>query len=151
VSQFVRDVVVSCQPEHVFGVLSEIERLPEFSPMTVAVRNGPGRALQVGDHFEQAIKVLGMEFDTNWEVTEVVANHLIRAEGTSEHNGRASLVQTIDAVGEGSRVTFEVDYDPPFGLLGEIADKVVFERRNEEQAEQILDRLKTLCEGVPAS
>ena len=47
-------------------------------------------------------------------------------------------------------MSFDVDYDPPFGILGEIADKLVFERRNEEQAEQILARLKELCEGASA-
>lgn len=150
-TNFVRDIVVSCPPAHVFDVLSNVERLPEFSDMTVAIRNGPGRAVQVGDTFEQAVKVLGVEFDTDWEVTEVVPAQTIRVEGRSQHNGKASLTQQVTAEGTGSRVSFEVDYDPPFGILGEIADKVVFERRNEEQAEQILNRLKELCEGATAS
>jgi hypothetical protein len=36
------------------------------------------------------------------------------------------------------------------GLLGEIADKVLFERRHEEEAEHILGRIKELCEVAPA-
>jgi ribosome-associated toxin RatA of RatAB toxin-antitoxin module len=48
-SKFAREVVVSCPPNHVFDVLSNVERLPEFSHSTVAIRNGPGRAIQVGD------------------------------------------------------------------------------------------------------
>jgi len=149
-ANFVRDVVVSCPAAHVFGVLSNVERLPEFSEMTIAVRNGPGRAVQKGDHFEQAVKVLAVEFDTEWEVVDVVPDSMIRVEGRSHSNGRATLTQHITPEGEGSRVSFEVDYDPPFGILGEIADKLVFERRNEEQAEQILARLKELCEGASA-
>lgn len=150
-SKFTREVSVSCPPSHVFDVLSNVERLPEFSHLTVAVRNGPGRPVQVGDRFEQAVKVLGVEFDTEWEVTEVVANTTIRVEGASQHSGKASLTQNVAPEGTGSRVTFEVDYDPPFGILGEIADKVVFERKNEEDAERILARLKELCEGAPAA
>ena len=150
-SKFTRDVVVACPPSHVFGVLSNVERLPEFSHLAVAIRNGPGRAIEVGDRFEQAVKVLGIEFDTDWEVTEVVADTTIRVEGRSQHSGKASLTQTVAPEGTGSRVTFEVDYDPPFGILGDIADKVVFERKNEEDAEHILARLKELCEGTPAS
>ena len=150
-TNFVRDIVVACPPDHVFDVLSNVERLPEFSEMTVAIRKGPGRAVQVGDKFEQAVKVLGVEFDTEWKVTEVVPARTIRVEGSSQHNGKASLTQHVTAEGTGSRVSFEVDYDPPFGILGEIADKVVFERKNEEQAEQILNRLKELCEGSAAS
>jgi hypothetical protein len=44
-------------------------------------------------------------------------------------------------------VSFEIEYDPPFGIL---ADKDVFEKRHEHDAEQILVNLKTLCEGVAA-
>ncbi|MGB8857688.1 MAG: hypothetical protein WCC60_00455 [Ilumatobacteraceae bacterium] len=47
-------------------------------------------------------------------------------------------------------MTFEIEYDPPFGILGDIADKAVFEKRHEHDAEQILVGLKTLCEGVAA-
>lgn len=146
-----REVEVSCPPDRVFAVLSDIERLPELSDMTVAVRKGPGRPIQAGDRFEQVVKVLGIEFDTEWEVTEVEPDSLIRVEGRSKSNGRASLSHHITAEGSGSRVRFEVDYDPPLGLLGEIADKVVFERRHEEEAELLLARLKDLCERVPTA
>jgi len=151
VTSIERDVVVSCPPDRVFALLSDVERLPELTEMTVAVRNGPGRPIQAGDRFEQVIKVIGIEFDTDWEVTEVVADRLIRVEGRSKSNGRASLTQHISSEGAGTRVTFNVDYDPPLGLLGEIADKVLFERRHEEEAEHILARLKELCEVAPTA
>jgi len=43
-------------------------------------------------------------------------------------------------------VELAVDCDPPLGIFGETADKLVFERRNEQDAEQLLASLKTLCE-----
>jgi len=146
-----RDIAVLCPRDHVFSVLSNVERLPEFSDMTVAVKNGPGRPLEKGDRFDQVVKVMGIELDTEWEVTEVEADRKIRIEGRSKSNGRASLTESLTDEGDGCRVTIEVDYDPPLGLLGEIADKVLFERGHEEQAEQILARLKALCEGAPVS
>ena len=72
--------------------------------------------------------MLGVEFDTEWKVTEVVPSQTIRVEGNSQHNGKASLTQRITAEGTGARVSLEVDDDPPYGILGEIADKVVFVR-----------------------
>ncbi len=146
-----REVVVSCPPERVFAVLSNVERLTEFSDMTVAVRKAPGRPIRPGDHFEQAVKVLGVEFDTEWEVTEVEPDRLIRIEGRSASNGRASLTHHLSPDGTGTRVRFDIDYDPPLGLLGEIVDKLGFERHHEKEAEQILARLKELCEAVPAA
>jgi carbon monoxide dehydrogenase subunit G len=145
-----RQISISCAPKQVFDVLTDIERLAEFSHMSVAIKNGPGRALAKGDHFDQVVTVLHVELDTEWEVTELVEGVSIRVEGRSRANGSASVVQHIAPEGDGSLVTFEVDYEPPFGLLGDIADKVVFEQRHEHDAEQILVGLKTLCEGVAA-
>lgn len=145
-----RQISISCAPKEVFKVLADVERLAEFSHMTVAISNAPGRMLAVGDHFNQVVKVLHVELDTEWEVTEVVADETIRVEGRSKANGSASVTQHVAAQGDGSLVTFEIEYDPPFGILGDIADKAVFEKRHEDDAEQILVGLKTLCEGVAA-
>jgi hypothetical protein len=143
-----RQISISCTPRKVFEVLADIELLAEFSHMTVGVSNGPGRMLAVGDRFEQIVKVLHIELDTEWEVTEIVTGERIRVEGRSKANGSATVTQQIAAQGDGSLVTFEIEYEPPFGILGDIADKAIFEKRHEHDAEQILVGLKTLCEGV---
>ena len=143
-----RDIAVSCPPEHVFAVLANVERLPEFSDMTVRVENGPGRPVEVGDTFDQVVKILGIELDTEWEVTGVVPGRSITVSGISKSNGKASLTETITPTGDGCRVDFEVDYDLPLGILGEIADKLIVEKKNEDTAEQILTKLKALCEGT---
>lgn len=140
-----RQISIACPPAQVFAVLADVERLADFSHMTVDVK-GPGHPLAVGDRFEQTVKVLHIELDTEWEVTEVIPDESIRVEGRSKANGSASMTQRIAPEGDGSLVTFEIEYDPPFGLLGDIADKLGFERGHERDAEQILDALKTLCE-----
>lgn len=145
-----RQISISCPPSEVFAVLADVERLAEFSHMTVGISNGPGRMLAVGDHFDQVVKVLHIELDTEWEVTEVVVDETIRVEGRSKANGSATITQHVAAQGDGSLVTFEIEYDPPFGILGDIADKAVFEKRHERDAEQILLGLKTLCQGAAA-
>ena len=150
-ANIIREASASRQSSEVFAVAAQTERLPEFSDMTVAVNNGPGRPLQVGGHFDQIVKVVGIEVDTEWEVTEMVADSRIKIEGRSKSNGRASITETVTPHVDGCVVRLVVDYDPPLGLLGEIADKVLFEKGHEEQAEQILIRLKTLCETVPST
>lgn len=39
------------------------------------------------------------------------------------------------------------DYDLPLGVLGDAVDVIYLHDKNEEQADQILSRLKALCEG----
>ena len=145
-----RQIEVSCEPRAIFDVLADVERLAEFSHMTVRVDNGPGRPLAVGDHFDQVVKLLHLEINTEWEVTELVAGERIRVEGRSKANGSATITQHVVAQGDGSLVTFDIEYEPPFGILGEIADTALFEKRHEDDAEQILEGLTTLCEGAGA-
>lgn len=143
-----REITIDAAPSEVFAVLRDLDRLPQLSEMTVEVRNGPGRPIETGDRFDQIVSVAGVEIDSEWEVTEMAADSLLRVEGRSKSNGKASMTERVTPAGSSSRVELEVDYDPPFGLLGDIADKVVFERRHEDEAEQILNRLKALCEGT---
>ncbi len=145
-----RSTVVDCPPERVFQVLSLVERLPEFSSMTVEIRNGPGRPLQAGDRFEQVVKVLGKELESEWTVVEVVAPSLQHLEGTAAGGARATLIERLTAEGTGTRVELDVDYDLPLGILGEAIDAVYLHRKNEEQADEILERLKALCEATPS-
>ena len=146
-----REITIDSTPSRAFALLRNLDRLTELSEMTVEVRNGPGRDIKAGDRFDQIVKVAGLEIDTEWEVTAMVPDSLIRVEGRSKSNGRASLTERVMAVGDACRVELEVDYDPPFGLLGELADKALFESRHEDEAEQILARLKALCEDAPAT
>ena len=145
-----RTITIDATASEVFAILQDLDRLPELSEMTVEVRNAPGRPIQTGDRFDQIVRVAGVEIDTEWEVTEVVVDSLVRVEGRSKSNGNATMTERVIAAGAACRVELDVDYDPPFGLLGEIADKIVFERRHEDEAEQILGRLESLCETAIA-
>jgi hypothetical protein len=74
VAKIEREIVVSCSPDHVFDVVSNIERLPEFSEMTVAVKNGPGRAVRTGDRFEQVVKVADGQGRIEDDAETILAN-----------------------------------------------------------------------------
>lgn len=147
-SSLTRATTVACPPDHVFAVLADVERLPEFSEMTVAVRDGPGRPVQVGDRFEQVVRVLGKELESEWHVVEVNPPSLLRFEGTAPGGARAVLVERLVPEGDGTRVELDVEYDLPLGLLGEAVDAVYLHGKNESQAEEILAKLKLLCEST---
>lgn len=148
-SSLTRSTTVACPPERVFAILAEVERLPEFSGMTVAVRNGPGRPIQAGDIFDQVVTVLGKELESEWRAVEIDAPSLLRFEGTAPGGARASLTERLTPEGAGTRVELEVDYDLPLGLLGQAVDAVYLHGKNETQAEEILASLKSLCESTP--
>lgn len=143
-----RSTTVACPPQRVFDVLTDVERLAEFSDMTIEVRNGPGRKVEVGDRFEQRMRLLGKELDTEWTVVEIDAPSQLRFEGTGPAGSRATLVERLAPDGNGTKVELDVDYDLPLGVLGDAVDAVYLHGKNEEQADEILAKLKVLCEGT---
>lgn len=143
-----RSTTIDCAPERVFAVLSDVDRLPQFSSMTVDVRNGPGRPIQAGDTFDQVVKILGKELESRWRVVEVRPPSVIRCEGEATAGARATLTETLAPEGTGTRVELDVDYDLPLGILGDAVDAVFLHSKNEEQADEILARLKSLCEAA---
>ncbi|MEY2471575.1 MAG: hypothetical protein QOK28_904 [Actinomycetota bacterium] len=143
-----RTTTVACPPTKVFSVLSDVDRLPEFSEMTVAVRNGPGRALQTGDRFEQVVRVLGKELESEWQVVEVMEPSLLRFEGNTPGGAKATLTERLTPDGNGTLVELDVDYDMPLGLLGDAIDALYLHSKNEENADEILAKLKALCEAT---
>lgn len=143
----VRSTTIACPPQRVFDVLTAVERLPEFSDMTVDV-HGPGRPVEVGDRFDQVVRVLGKELETEWEVVEVVAPTRLRFTGTGPAGATATLVETLEPAGDGTTVRLDVEYDLPLGILGDAVDALFLERKNEEAADEILARLAALCQGT---
>ena len=143
-----RSTVVACPPDRVYAVLADVERLPEFSDMTVAVRGGPGRPVRVGDRFEQVVSLVGQELDSEWQVVELDPPSLLRFEGSAAGGVRATLIERLVPEGDGTRVELDVDYELPLGVLGRAVDSVYLHRKNEEQADEILAKLKRLCEAA---
>lgn len=142
-----KSIEIGCPPQTVFDVLSRVDRLREFSEMTVDVRDHPGRPVVAGDTFVQVVKVAGIDLTSEWEVVEVSPPNLLRFRGRSPGNGSAELTERIEETADGSLVALTVDYELPLGVLGEIADKLVLERQSENAAEDILQRLRAVCAG----
>jgi carbon monoxide dehydrogenase subunit G len=140
-----RSASVACQPDRVFDVLTDVDRLKEFSEMTVEVR-GPGRPVQPGDRFEQVVRVLGKDLETEWEVVEVERPHRLRFTGTGPAGAHATLTETLEPEGDGTRVELDAEYDLPLGILGDAVDALFLERKNGEAAEAILAKLASLCQ-----
>lgn len=150
-TEIVRSTRIGSPPSAVFAVLRDVRRLPEVSHLTVEVRDAPARPLQVGDRFEQVIRLLGVELSTDWEVTELRTDELLRVVGRTTADGHATLTHSLVRDGAGTSLTMTVAYEPPLGIIGEIADHLVFERRNEQDAEEILGNVRTLCESGTAT
>lgn len=96
---------------------------------------------------------MGRQLETDWTITELDRPQHVAYEAKGPAGATLRMGQTVEASGNGSRVSFEVDYELPGGAVGGLAAPLI-ERRNEREVEHSLHNLKELAEhagGGPAS
>ena len=145
-NQIRRELDIAASPETIFSLLTDVDRLPDWSTITVETRDpSPGR-LKEGDTFTQTLRVLGRTLETDWRVTELEAPRGVAYAATGPAGARLRMRQAVRAHEGGSTVTFDVEYELPGGFLGDLAE-LVAGRRNERELEHSMQNLKDLAEA----
>jgi uncharacterized protein YndB with AHSA1/START domain len=141
-----RSIHIDASPEDVFTQLETWDGLRRWSTITVD-HTGPPSCSQVGERFQQTIRVAGIDLRTDWEVTDYDPPRRIAYRATGPGDSHTRMRQHVTADGDGSRLDLEVEYELPAGVLGQAVDRLSVQRRNEPEAEHTLDKLKDLLEN----
>jgi uncharacterized protein YndB with AHSA1/START domain len=145
-----RSIHIDERPEDVFHVLTDLKLIPRWAVIAQDTYVRPESELtEAGQEFHWTIRVAGMDLETDWVVTEFVPPRAVAYQVESAHEGRLEMKQRVlDAGDGGSRVELELDYDLPYGFIGEALDRVVVEKRNQGVMERSLENLKDLIEAL---
>jgi uncharacterized protein YndB with AHSA1/START domain len=145
-----RSVHIDESPGEVFRILTDLRLTPRWAVIAQDTYVRPENDLtEVGQEFHWTIHVAGIDLETDWVVTEYEPPRAVAYEVKSPHEGRLEMRQLVlDAGDGGSRVELQVDYDLPYGLLGEALDRALVERRNQAVMERSLRNLKDLVEAI---
>ena len=141
-----RQIEIGRPPPEVFALLTDLDRLHEWATIVVGTRDMSELPLREGCTFRQTLRVMGRELESDWRVTELEVPRRVAYEAAAPGGGKLTMRQTVGPGDGGSRVELELDYELPGGWLGEVLDRGVVEEQNEREAEQSLERLKTLVE-----
>ncbi len=144
-TQIRKTTEVDAAQDHVFSLLTDLDRLPDWSTITVATHDAPSQPLRTGDTFRQSLRIVGRSIDTDWTVTELDRPRHVAYEAKGPAGAWLRMAQTVESTGDGSTVSFEVDYELPGGVIGDLASSLA-ERRNEREVEHSLHNLKELAE-----
>lgn len=142
-----RTIEIEAPPERVFELLTDLDRLQDWATIAGDAENPPAKPLSQGATWKHKVKVAGVELTGDWKVVALDPPRLVQYEATRNEGGWLKMRQSVAPAGQGSRVELEVDYELPWGVLGQAVDKLVVERRNEREAEESLQNLKDILEG----
>jgi len=148
-----RTIEIARPPEEIFDYITDLDRLTEWATMVKETRDLGDRPIKQGTTFSQTIKAAGsVDIDCDWHVKQLQRPRHVHYEATAPDGGQMQMSQTIMPLDGGrSKVEIDLDYDVPGGVLGQIADKLVFEGQNEKEADTSLENLKRILEGAASS
>ena len=137
-----RSIIINAPPEKVFAYLQDPMNVPEWLPGMIEVRNITGS--DVGQRYEWTYKMLGIHFNGESEVTEIIQNE--RFVLKSKAGIESIWVYTYEPHEGGTKLSLDLDYKVPVPVLGKLAEKLVL-KTNEREAELAMENIKTIVEA----
>jgi carbon monoxide dehydrogenase subunit G len=131
-------------PEEVFDLLLDVNRLGEWVTAHRAIVDGPGGALAVGSTFTQKLRLAGVSFKVDWEVTRLERPRIVEWQGSGPGGSDARVCYSLAANEAGARFDYVNEFRLPGGKLAQVAGRAVGEGRARREARDSLERLRNL-------
>jgi coenzyme Q-binding protein COQ10 len=139
-----RSILIDASTDTIDAIALDGNRLPEWY---VGIEQATPDDLypEVEGRVSLVYKAAAVTFNLTLTVRELARGHHI----SYQMSGMMVGTQEWSYAPEGgkTRLTAQVEYDMPGGVLGKIADKLVVERVNTRNLEESLENLKALVEG----
>jgi carbon monoxide dehydrogenase subunit G len=130
----------------VYGTMMDPSRLAEWVTIHREVSDAPEPPLSEGDSFEQKLALAGKSFKVRWKVRRADRPTAADWEGRGPAGSAARVAYRLAEKGEGTRVSYENEFDFPAGFLGRAAGRLLVRSPAKKEAEKTLERLKALLE-----
>ncbi len=139
-----KSIEIRAPPEKVWGLLSW-DRHPEWLDIIKSARWTSEKHAGVGATAHVIGEVAGRKFEWNLKFTEYVE----KEKGTWHTTAgdlKAIGSTTLEPTKIGTKLTFVINYDLPYSILGKIIDKLMISKETERSVERGLEKLKNILE-----
>lgn len=144
VAKIVRSINIDVTPDKVFAYVQDLENMPEWMSSCKSHRITSQQRSGVGTTTHCVMEQAGRVIEWDSVVTEYVENEKMvwHCEKPSRNDGIFEFEPTTT----GTKVTFTMDYDLPYSILGAIIDRLKVSRAIQQTVDDGLRRLKEILE-----
>jgi carbon monoxide dehydrogenase subunit G len=114
---------VAAAPDKVWQLVLDLPRFAEWNTMHDAFVGDIPSTLDAGSTYKQRVKLMGMPAEVAWRVTGLDAPNTLDLAGDGPMGVKAKNHFQVEPAGEGSRITFEMEFAGP-ALTGPMAAMV---------------------------
>jgi carbon monoxide dehydrogenase subunit G len=146
VTKVIKSIEIEASPDKVFAFLLDKEKMNEatkgFSQFEYITSGPVGMGTKM--HYITGSGGSTMEHDT--EVIEFVQNEKFVSHtiGASKFKGKASF--TLEPTAKGTKLTYSMDYEMPYSVIGKLIDKVSVHKKMEEGISNAMENAKKTLE-----
>ncbi len=142
-----KEVLINVPPEKVFDLIAnQPERMAEWWPPIEDQTRVTPPPTQVGSRSSYVYKMMGVTIKGEHEVMEMTPNRHLKVVTISGIDSTFDF--HFEPVGaDSTHLIVRVDYTLPGSFLGQMLNKLVIERKNEEDLEKGLQNLKAILES----
>ena len=137
-----------CTPapmEYVFDYITEPNNMPAWNCNLVAIKNQSEGPVAAGTSWIQVFKLGVITTELPCRVLEYEPPLRIVSEAMLPRGVRLLLSLELEPQGDGTKVTYIADYEPPSSLRGKIAARLI-EGRVRRDTERNVDNLKAILQ-----
>ena len=138
-----------CTPtpmEYVFDYITEPDNMPAWNRNLLAIKNQSEGPVAAGTSWIQVFKLYGRTTELPCRVLEYERPLRIVCEMMLPLGVRLLFSLVLEPQGDGTKVTYIADYEPPSSLRGKIAARVI-ESRVRRDTERSVDNLKAILQN----
>jgi uncharacterized protein YndB with AHSA1/START domain len=129
--------------ERVFALATDFERYPEWNVNYAEIKDVSGPVV-VGTRVTGIMRFMGRQVEGTGEIIEVDPPHLIRMSGTRPEGGHMDMTYRFTPAEPGTEYEFEIDYELPPGIIGQIADRLFVERAVDRDLRHTIENFEAL-------
>jgi len=137
-------IVIMAKPERIWPFLFW-DRIPEWLDGIRKARYTSEEKDSVGATAHVIAEMAGIKAEWDVEITEYVRNERATWRTTGGNLTAVGLTM-LESVEAGSKLTFVIDYDLPYSILGKVVDKLMVSRDVEKGIKTGLRKLKRIVE-----
>lgn len=133
--------------ERVWEVVMDPERLKDWVTIHRSLKDVSDTPLRKGAMMDQILHMRGVSFRVHWTLADMREPNHAEWEGRGPAHSTARIRYELSSNGE-DKTAFDYtnEFTPPGGRLGHVASRVIVGAASEREAENSLQRLKTLLE-----
>jgi uncharacterized protein YndB with AHSA1/START domain len=146
VSEVVTSIHINAEPETVWALALDPERLADWVSIHRRLHDHSGGALRTGYEMDQTLCLRGVNFKVHWRLVTYDEPHRAEWHGRGPARSRAETEYRLTAVDGGTRFDYRNEFRAPLGPLGAVTSRALVGGLPRREADASLQRLKALAE-----